>query len=1013
MASCSKTLKTRLLSAAFLLALGPLGGSLTGCSLLVDFDRSKIHEGAADDASTDATTTDATTPDANTSDAEPETGADATTDGATSDAQPAADAEAGTALDASDAGDASADAGDASTDAADASRDATTDAADASRDASRDATADASDAGDAGDGGAPDCGVNDCDDGNACTTDVCVSDGVCANSPVTNGLACDDGNACTVGDSCQVGVCAAGIAKTCPSPTGTCKVAGTCNTLSGACGAETDAPNGATCSDGNACTQNDVCASGACVPGAAVTCPAPSGTCKVAGTCDSTTGSCGAETNKADGALCNDANACTVGDSCAAGLCRPGLPTVCTPAGTCQITGVCDTTSGACGAPTNAPATTPCDDGVACTAADHCSGAGACAAGLPTDALCTDPAAPICSATGCVARAAASLVVTELNALGGGVGNEEFVELYLPTTATRGNIAGFTITNAAGTAFTLHPRTDPTGSGGATLYMEPGDYAYGIANPASAASIPADAKFVIGEPGTAFALNEAGDEIVVRDGVGTVLDTVDFRAAPTGPGFVYDTSGSASITGAAFPGFAGKSTQLDSGLLTTLANDSGAAWCTSYVSANTRGQPNGSCGARAVVNEVLFDPDGADEGRAFLEIAGPGGADIGGYVLQSYTSPSHTVVVDVTLPAGTRIPLDGFFVLADGATNGGTTQVPNADLVVADGTFAAAPGVVSISARGLSTLDTVQYGGDAATSLGEGAPVPVVTTPGLSISIARDPLSTDTGDNATDFHSDPTPTPGDANGVVFAVVTSIDRNDGLAASATSVRFATRDVASPSATFAGVNGSCTVASTVADGRGGAVYACIAPANGGTVTRGTVALLNTAALGGATVSAPGTWTYTGVDNGSADPRQIDYCTLQFPATATTASGAATVTIYGRAYEPSLTPGGALRADVGFGPDGSDPTTSADWRFTAAVYNPSPGPPNEPNNSEYAATITPPTVSSAATYGYTYRFSQDDGLHYTYCDLDGAGANSGLSFDMAASGGGANLGVLTVNP
>jgi len=45
----------------------------------------------------------------------------------------------------------------------------------------------------------------DCDDGNACTTDICDADAGCLHP--FNSVSCDDGNACTAPDACSAGVC--------------------------------------------------------------------------------------------------------------------------------------------------------------------------------------------------------------------------------------------------------------------------------------------------------------------------------------------------------------------------------------------------------------------------------------------------------------------------------------------------------------------------------------------------------------------------------------------------------------------------------------------------------------------------------------------------------------------------------------------------------------------------------------------------------------------------------------
>ena len=78
-------------------------------------------------------------------------------------------------------------------------------------------------------------------------------------------------------------------------------------------------PNGTSCSDNNACTIGDTCQSGTCKPGTAVTC-APSDQCHLAGTCSPSTGLC-SNPVKPNGTSCNDGNACTTGDSCQSGVC--------------------------------------------------------------------------------------------------------------------------------------------------------------------------------------------------------------------------------------------------------------------------------------------------------------------------------------------------------------------------------------------------------------------------------------------------------------------------------------------------------------------------------------------------------------------------------------------------------------------------------------------------------------------------------------------------------------------
>jgi hypothetical protein len=115
----------------------------------------------------------------------------------------------------------------------------------------------------------------DCDDADACTSDLCAS-GTCGHTdvsaacadtdPCTNDAcdpaqgcvsvphtgACDDGLFCTVGDTCAGGTCS-GTPRNC-ADAHAC-TADACSEAADAC---THAPSDAACNDGNACTQ-DVC----------------------------------------------------------------------------------------------------------------------------------------------------------------------------------------------------------------------------------------------------------------------------------------------------------------------------------------------------------------------------------------------------------------------------------------------------------------------------------------------------------------------------------------------------------------------------------------------------------------------------------------------------------------------------------------------------------------------------------------------------------------------------------
>ncbi|MFO0571562.1 MAG: hypothetical protein U0263_38390 [Polyangiaceae bacterium] len=157
----------------------------------------------------------------------------------------------------------------------------------------------------------------------------------CTSVNLLKGTTCTDNNACTLGDACDgVGKCAAGAPKNCDD-NNVCTT-DTCNPNNGACIGQ---PNTNACDDGNACTENDKCA-------AAV---------------------CGAGTPK----NCDDANACTT-DSCnpASGCVHTAKS--CDDNDACT-TDTCDATSGNCG-----HAAVSCDDNNPCTT-DSCAAATGCA----------------------------------------------------------------------------------------------------------------------------------------------------------------------------------------------------------------------------------------------------------------------------------------------------------------------------------------------------------------------------------------------------------------------------------------------------------------------------------------------------------------------------------------------------------------------------------------------------------------------------------------------------------
>jgi glycosidase/fibronectin type 3 domain-containing protein len=113
-------------------------------------------------------------------------------------------------------------------------------------------------------------------------------------------------------------------------------------------------------------------------------------------------------------------------------------------------------------------------------------------------------------------------------------------------------------------------------------------------------------------------------------------------------------------------------------------------------------------------------------------------------------------------------------------------------------------------------------------------------------------------------------------------------------------------------------------------------------------------------------------------------IGWSNLQWPPsiTHTISTNNRTTNVYGQVWIDGVTsqPGqtSSLRAQLGFGPDGSDPTSSA-WSWIEASFNGNAG-----NNDEFVASLLPEVVGS---FDYTYRYTTDNGRSWIYADLDGS--------------------------
>ncbi|WP_034341677.1 lamin tail domain-containing protein [Deinococcus misasensis] len=437
-----------------------------------------------------------------------------------------------------------------------------------------------------------------------------------------------------------------------------------------------------------------------------------------------------------------------------------------------------------------------------------------------------------------------NVVITEFQTLG-----SEFIELK-NTTGASINIQGYWFRNNAGTLARLRAPSDPTGLNGTPVVVPAGGSVYGVANPSNAADIPAGASFVYGAPGSTFSLADTGDFVSLyrsENGAVVLEDALDFRQ------FLTDASVSPSMS--TFVGASGKSTQLDPGAV-GLNGNNGSKWCVTFYPttgtrtqvADTRGATNSSC-SMAVINEVLIDATGTDDSKTFLELAGPGGALVGGMVIsdvEGLLASAGTLNADgdvtpgetdgqYVIPANTRIPADGLLVIADGTSIGGTTTVSNADLIARDVDFENGGGdsIILASSTG-NLLDAVGHdvnGNNLATntaavnglSMYEGN---TAIYPLASLSLARDANSTDTNNNRNDFHNDPSPTPGLPNDTVTLSINTLSPNSAPAnGTTTSVSITgTEFHTGMTVKFGATNVTCAVANP-------STMTCTAPAGGG--------------------------------------------------------------------------------------------------------------------------------------------------------------------------------------
>ncbi|MCH8147115.1 MAG: hypothetical protein IH987_03865 [Planctomycetes bacterium] len=259
----------------------------------------------------------------------------------------------------------------------------------------------------------------DCDDGSACTDDVCNPDQTCSNSNNFDDalFCCDPATGSTTplddGNECTDNVCdpATGVVTHPPLPSGTvcgspaadacdaqdtCDGAGVCVDRAAPMGTACGDPSASECDNPDSCDGTGICRADFEPPGTACGDPTDTDcngadTCTGSGTCESNILSAGTACGDPTDSECDDPDTCDGAGTCLPNREPAGLPcgnpigNLCDNPDTCDGAGACQTNPFLAGTPCGNPSFDECDN------ADSCDGAGACDPNHVADGSpCTD-----------------------------------------------------------------------------------------------------------------------------------------------------------------------------------------------------------------------------------------------------------------------------------------------------------------------------------------------------------------------------------------------------------------------------------------------------------------------------------------------------------------------------------------------------------------------------------------------------------------------------------------------
>jgi hypothetical protein len=317
----------------------------------------------------------------------------------------------------------------------------------------------------------------------------------------------------------------------------------------------------------------------------------------------------------------------------------------------------------------------------------------------------------------------------------------------------------------------FNPGATPISVGGWSLDADTSSFGGGA--PLPEIDVPAGGHLVVGQPGVAFADVEVdfslgnatsnSDGLQLRDCEGVVVDTVIY-GTPNSDGWVDDT-GEIATSLAPKAGSGASLARRDDGADTDRSGDDFV-----IEGAPTPGDGNNfvepvvcvpANGPGIVLNELLVNPDGTDDGLEWIELFNPTDAPISvaGWGLSWPTDGEGVGAVDATLPGGLEVPAGGFLLIGD-------ALVEEPDVVVRmrlpNGTGGDA--VILYDCEG-TRIDGVIYGDSNEDGIPDDRGAfadPYVRQVSSGASLARREDGVDT-DAAEDWGSTSRPTPGASN----------------------------------------------------------------------------------------------------------------------------------------------------------------------------------------------------------------------------------------------------------